>query len=329
MEKNMNLAGMWHRFNHTSYPFFVNRFTNNSVSSSELSHFHDYAQIFYLLSGKYRHRIGETVYEGGPGSMMIVPPGFTHFYEITEDCECEFIMVCIMPSFFDRPTINSQLHTIVHTHFPEFSHEIGFTPKICVTLEGEERRNAENILLELSRHNWLCSINNFSALRTQLCNLFLSDTFALSDSALKKATRFYTQKYEPIMKTVYHMNINYNKIIHRDELIAMSNICQTDYFKLIKRIIGCTYSTYMQMIRVRRAIEMCTFSTYSLSYIADICGFGDLAYMEKRIKKFHPKAQLPNEMKKKRGQYVKSWPFSIKSRSEYENISKHFYAYGL
>ena len=65
------------------------------------------------------------------------------------------------------------------------------------------------------------------------------------------------------------------------------------------------------------------------SYIADICGFGDLAYMEKRIKKFNPRGALPREMKKNRGTHIKNWPFSIKSRSEYENISKHFFAYGL
>ena len=85
----------------------------------------------------------------------------------------------------------------------------------------------------------------------------------------------------------------------------------------------------MQMIRVRRAIQMCSFSPYSLSYIADICGFGDLAYMEKRIKKFHPTSISPREIKKRRNQYIKSFPFAIKSRSEYENISKNFYAYGL
>ena len=238
-------------------------------------------------------------------------------------------MICIMPSFFDNLKSKNQLSAFTNLFLPRFSKELAFEPVFYREYENEEKEMLEKTLFKIASYNWLRSINNFNTLRNMLCEIFSAEDFLLSESSIKKTEVFLKNKYIPLVKTVYYMNINYNKKVHRDELVSISNLCQTEYFRLIKKVIGCTFSNYMQMIRVRRAIQMCSFTTYSLSYIADICGFGDLAYMEKRIKKFHPGAQLPREMKKNRNKYIKSWPFSIKSRSEYENIGKHFYAYGL
>lgn len=326
----LNLGGMWERFNHTSYPFFVNRFKQNNQTSNELkNHFHDYAQIFYLLDGKYTHTVGDVSYEGFPGSFIIIPPGYTHIYEIEDGITCDIVMICIMPSFFDKPESKSQLPAFCHLFLRNFSAELGFEPMIHHNYESEDREKIESIITKLASYNWLRSINNYNNLKNIFFEMFSSSLFPTPESSAKKVSFFLKNKYLPLIKTIYHMNINYNKIIHREELISMSNICQTEYFRLIKRAFGCTFSNYMQMIRVRRAVQLCSFTTYSLSYIADICGFGDLAYMEKRIKKFNPRGALPREMKKNRGTHIKNWPFSIKSRSEYENISKHFFAYGL
>lgn len=324
------LSGMWERFNHNAYPFHANRFVHTPTTRGEHKfHFHDFVQIFYLKSGRYRHRIANTEYEGLPGSLMIIPPGVPHDYYLDDNDFGEFIMISIMPSFFTSPLSEKQLPAFTHLFLPEFSHELGFEPFRYILLQDEEKQTAEEVFIRLASYNWLRTINNAGVLLCELCDIFSNGIFSLPEDTLKKSAQFIKYKFLPIIKTIYYMNINYNKIIHRDELIAMSNICQTDYFRYIKRILGCTYSNYMQMIRVRRAIKMCSFSTYSLSYIADICGFGDLAYMEKRIKKFHPTSVSPREIKKRRKQYIKSFPFAIKSRSEYENISKNFYAYGL
>ncbi len=107
--------------------------------------------------------------------------------------------------------------------------------------------------------------------------------------------------------------------------IELSGLCQTDYFRYIKRIVGTTFSTYLQRLRVRHAIVLATFSPYSLSYIADICGFGDLSYMENRIKKYTEKKRLPRDMRRDRKDYIKTFPLMIMTRDNYEAIPKFFY----
>ena len=136
----LNLGGMWERFNHTSYPFFVNRFKQNNQTSNELkNHFHDYAQIFYLLDGKYTHTVGDVSYEGFPGSFIIIPPGYTHIYEIEDGITCDIVMICIMPSFFDKPESKSQLPAFCHLFLRNFSAELGFEPMNHHNYEGEDR----------------------------------------------------------------------------------------------------------------------------------------------------------------------------------------------
>ncbi len=315
------LDGMWERFTKVCCPFSYDLCSYSPFSKTDRPHFHDFSQIWYCVSGHYTHFVGDTSYECTEDTLIIIPPGIPHHYVIS-DSPCTLIQLNIMFSLFKRPYSKESLSAVSHLFLPSFSDTLGFEKHICTHLVGNSREIAKNIFLELTEIYSSLKVQHTSAISKLLCRLFGISEFEIPDQTFKKIQPFVEYKYIPIMKTVYFMNRNFNRPIHRDELISMSHICQTNYFKLIKRTIGCTYSQYLQMLRVRHAIMLCTFSTFTFSYISDICGFGDLTYMEKQFRAFFN--DIPTNMRARRGVSISSYPHMIKSREEYESVSPLF-----
>lgn len=52
-------------------------------------HHHRGEEIFRVLYGRLRFRVGEQIQEVGPGNILIIPPGTEHGYEVLETAELE------------------------------------------------------------------------------------------------------------------------------------------------------------------------------------------------------------------------------------------------
>jgi quercetin dioxygenase-like cupin family protein len=48
-------------------------------------HSHPHEQIAYILAGRIRFHVGDAVTELGPGGLLVVPPGVTHWGEVLGD----------------------------------------------------------------------------------------------------------------------------------------------------------------------------------------------------------------------------------------------------
>ena len=280
------IGTMFGVFSQFHYPLAI-RYVKYEERHDDAYHRHDFPQIWYCLSGKYTHIVDEIAYECEGGSMIIVPPSSHHSFAVEKGNTTE--LICLECTYFffsafDEPYRTNIITNIFCHHFRE---ELGFERKYFLEFSGDERTTLEKLLTDLAKENYKKKIVDFEGVKKKIGKLFSLPSFSLDDRERKKAFSFIENKLDPIMDSVEYMNKNYSKKIHREELIRISTLCQTDYFRLIKKIVGTTYSIYLQMIRLRRAQTMITFSTFSFTYIADKCGFGDRTYMGKVFKKYY------------------------------------------
>ncbi len=319
------ISTIWDRFRSCSIPVSVvhKKYLNEYL---EAPHFHDFPQLWYCAEGNYLHKIDGVEYECSAGTLIIIPSGVKHSFLVSEISQCSLYQANLLFNLFDDFSNANELKCIIFTFLQSFSPELRFSPKPCITFHGEEKLFADNVFKTLAEYNASKKAHSASSYKILLRSLFSLSEFELPKKVLDRAKRFIKEKFIPLLRTVYYMNVNFSKKITREELVSLSGICQTDYFRYIKRVTGCTFSTYLQKIRVRHAIVLATFSPYSLSYIADICGFGDLTYMEDRIKKHSfGSHRLPSKMRKERKEYIRSFPFMIMTREDYEKIPDFFY----
>lgn len=323
-EKHRGFSPMWDRFRKYDKPVSTTR-KCPETRYNELLHYHDFPQIWYCAKGEYFHTVGEETLHCKPGSLIIVPSGVAHYFEIPDESGCELYQTNLLFNLFRNFSELSELQCAAFTFLPAFSAELKFEAGTEYILAGEEKAAADAVFARLYEYDSAKTPQTLSSYRNLFFSLFALSPFALSEKVRLSAEKFLRGKFIPLLRTVYYMNINFGSKITRDELILLSGLCQTDYFRYIKRITGTTFSTYLQRIRVRHAIVLATFSPYSLSYIADICGFGDLTYMENRIKKYTSANRLPRDMRRGRKGYIKDYPLMIMTRDDYESIPKFFY----
>ena len=314
---------MWQKFSGLQQP--IESHKSSYVHHHSQPHFHDYTQLFYCLRGKYRHTVNEQEFLCDDGSLIIVHPGATHSYIVDGESTCTLVQTNIVFNFFDGLSPEKCNAAISFLFLPAFAHELKFNPRPFIKLCGDEKKLADEVFMKLSNFQWKQNLGNLMSARSLFCDLFMTYPFYLSEKNLANISSFIVSKYIPLLHSIYYMNINYSKKIHVDELAAISRICRTDYFRYIKKTLNLTYSQYLTLIRITHAMVLCKFSRYSFPYIADMCGFSDLAHMDVQMRKHI--SVLPSDMRRNRNINISNYPSMIKSRTEYEQLPPFFYSF--
>lgn len=302
-------------FSQFYYPLAV-RYVKYSEYFCGDYHHHDFPQVWYCLSGKCTHIVDDTVYECERGTMIIVPPGSHHNYVVPSDGTAELICLEGTYSFFSDFSEPNRTSVITNMFCHHFREELGFTREYCIRFCDSERAALEKLLISLTEEDYTRKVGNIESVRTKISKIFSLPSFSLEESEAAKASSFIKNKLTPMMDSIEYINKNYSKKIHREELIKISTLCQTDYFKLIKKIVGTTYSIYLQMIRLRRAQTMITFSTFSFTYIADKCGFGNRTYMGKVFRKYYGRTM--SEDRAELDMHIAQYPHMIMTHEFWE-----------
>lgn len=175
------IATMFRVFASFHYPIAVRRvkYTGYFLHAS---HHHDFPQVWYCLSGTYRHAVGDKEYICRPGSVVTAPPGVFHGYEISGEEEVE--LICLEGTFFFFSDMKEPHRTSIITNMfcSEFEHELGFAPKHFLELPEEEKKRADELLLVLCREDFKRKVLDISRVRRKIGEFYSLPSFELTDA---------------------------------------------------------------------------------------------------------------------------------------------------
>ena len=248
-------------------------------------HFHDFPQVWYCHEGRYLHQIGENVYDCGKGSMIVIPAGVWHGFEIPDHCEADIFCIEVKYSLFSDTPPEKYLNAISNLFLPCFGKEIGHNFPEVYQLSPESQEMACTYLSDMAVLDFKSSGTEMETIYEGLENIFSLPELAIPTKCRRKALRVAEQKARPIVRTMIFMNENYAQKIIAEDLLWVAALCHTDFYKCFKRFTGLTFSDYLLQLRIARVGILLNSTTYSLSKIADLCGFGDAAHMSKSYKK--------------------------------------------
>lgn len=249
--------------------------------------FHDFPQVWYCEKGSFRHLIDgkSEIYDSG--SFVIIPPGVYHGFEIFPDRET--VLICIDGSFSFFKTLPEPYRTLIISHLflYRFSLSSTQTLKTVINFHGKDKDRFDIIMNQLCSYDYRLSSNDAEEIRTLLIQLFSFPQFSLPDDSLPHYRSIIENKLTHLVSVCSYLHKNYSQKLYGHELVRISTLCQSEFYKYFKLFTGTTHSIYLQMIRIRHAFHLCVFSPFSLDYISDMCGFGNITYMEKLLKKYY------------------------------------------
>lgn len=236
-------------------------------------HYHNFYEIFYLLSGSCHFLLKDTIYHLEKGDLVFITPGELHHSLYNEDCE-----ICMI--YFKKE------HQLV-SNLPSPQSFMGSVPALYREMfHGQLNRM-------LSEHAHIDEYSD-SFLATYLQEILL--TLMRHSVMAEKEPNLLNAKDADILLATKYIYKNFKQPLTLDEVSAVASLSPTYFSKKFKQITGMGFKEYLNYVRLKHAQTALLTTDSTITEIALEYGFNDSNYFKDLFKKVYGKS--PREFRK-------------------------------
>ena len=285
LEKKWHLDFAFVRYFSKKYPVFAERRMSTPDHNGSY-HKHDFPQLWYCLGGHYFHKVGEQIYECTKGSVIMIPAGVCHKFRVPDGEYVELFYLNVMYDIFLDADVQKYVNSISALFLPSFAQELNCAFPTYQILSVGSQRALEEHTSWLSLLDYQDGTVEKTEIMDKLEQIFSLPEFALPESCRPKAVKLIQSRLDPALQMLRYLNRHYAENIQEEELLRAAGTCRTNLYRFFKQFTGCTYSQYLQELRAKHVHVYLSRTTYSLSYISDICGFCNTQHMSRTYKRY-------------------------------------------
>ncbi len=225
-------------------------------------HYHDYYEIYYLISGERNHFVGDKFMTIKQGDLVVIPPETPHK---TGGLSGTRALICFNQEFLSKwLTLDAQKELL------------SFFDKTFIRPDIERQNEILNVVNELEK----ASQNNdqpkiFSSLLKLLLLLKQSKT-ATSETSTSTLI---------LQKAMEYAQKNYSSITSLDEVANALFVSKYHLCHLFSKYVELSFNSYLTKIKLKNASERLVKTDDSISKIASDTGFSTSTYFCQVFKK--------------------------------------------
>jgi AraC-like DNA-binding protein len=239
-------------------------------------HLHDALEISILLESDAKYHLIDRDYHGKPGDVFVFRP-FEPHWNLVQDIKkpVKWTMVLFYPSIVRSIPDGYKLLTPfyaadrfsplipAHTKYAQAIHDAA---RLAVA-EGEEQLPG-----------W--QAKQFLYFIEILVTIFRCYTDARQDQGSAPTPE------HGIIQVIQTMLSRYSEDIDMRQMIAMSNLRKTLFYRKFKEITSLSPNEFISRLRLQSSIHLLDHTDKSITDIAFECGFHSLSYFNKQFKQF-------------------------------------------
>jgi len=262
----------------------ISKGKRGDFSPKQSDHSHSCYEIFFLLSGKCRFLLKDTVYHLEKGDLVFIIPGELHHAVYAAEGDCEIIMLYFNESHVDWNRIDSW---ICGRSFNEIHSFMGSIPILYldefIALMNKMLSENANIdeyskgFMECYLHMALLMLMRYSVMNEEE-----PDLLNTRDADILLATKY-----------IYK---NYRKPLTLEEVSAQAALSPTYFSRKFKQVTGMGFKEYLNFVRLKHAQTALLTTNNTITDIALENGFNDSNYFKDLFKKVYGKS--PREFRK-------------------------------
>lgn len=246
-----------------------------NFSPIQPNHFHNFYEIFYLLSGKCHYLLKENVYRLEKGDLVFIAPEDLHHSIYKEGENCEVFVICfkkenlpLMEGYTPQSFMGS-VPALYQEHFDSLLARM-FSEYAQIDEYSDLFINAylQELLLMLMRHSVMAAKE--------------PDLLNTKDADILSATKY-----------IYK---NFRHPMTLEEVSAVASLSPTYFSKKFKQTTGMGFKEYLNYVRLKHAQTALLTTDNTITDIALECGFNDSNYFKDLFKKVYGKS--PREFRK-------------------------------
>ncbi|TRX70239.1 AraC family transcriptional regulator [Carboxylicivirga sp. M1479] len=251
-------------------------------------HYHPDYELIYMVKGKGKRFIGDSVDDFVAGDLVFMGPNLPHVYKSDEihyqgndDVQTEVIVIQFKHNVFGDVFFN----------LPELK---DINKVLSNSLKGIKisGRTKDKVVSEMWRIVNLNGVMRISSLLNILHLLTDSEDLSTVIKGVYKKN-FSDKNSEKLGKVFEYTLHNFKKNIQLDEIATIANMSKTAFCRFFKVKTTKTFHQYLTDIRIGHACELLIDSDLTMSQISNQCGFNSQSLFNRQFKAI--KGETPRE----------------------------------
>ena len=236
------------------------------------AHTHPYYQLNHIIRGDFIYTIAGVDYKAGVGDTILVPANSEH-------------------------TIKSAGEDIGYFFEVKFSTLSKTDKDLCedigILVSSDEFSG--KLLKEIFEENENLTPSSSEIMKTYLYAILFKLTAEIRRQKHTPSKYIEVAAYSaPVRETIRFIESNYNKQLTLDDIVKQTTVKKSYLCSLFKQETTITVFECLMIIRIRKAVELLTFSNLSLTQISQATGFVNLTHFNRVFTKhlFLPPGQF-------------------------------------
>lgn len=230
------------------------------------THYHNFYEVYYLVSGKCRFSVENHIYTLSKHDMLIIPPGLIHKAD-------------------DYPQMS---HRII-VHFPKNALNIELKKRLDVFrnysfYSPRDHAYVHDLLKKM--HDELKSDDSISNAMAY-CYLALLVEYVVRNESFSKQTPVQNPSFQLTEAIMDFIIKNFNRSISVSDISSHFGYTPSYISTLFKTSSGIGIKEFITLQRIKNAEYMLAKSNKSITQIATECGFDDSNYFSTVFRKTH------------------------------------------
>jgi YesN/AraC family two-component response regulator len=251
-------------------PFYLNRIKRGANFKMIYPHYHDTNEIFYVISGKIKFFIKDSIYNLRKGDIIYIPKGEIHKTKYNSNLVHERLCINFTDSYIkDFFLIAKNCSKIKYNYIPYTVTEKFMIANTFTKLENEY--NSKDKFSEKLIEYYLNELM-ILFLRHQKYRIHIkTDDIDNDDLLMQKAARYISN--------------NFRKEITLNDIANYINLSSSYFSMKFKKTTGFGFKEYLLNIRIKNASYLLNETKMNITEIAFKSGFKDSNYFGDIFKK--------------------------------------------
>ncbi len=238
------------------------------------THWHDYLQIFYTLSGSYRHKFDGVDHYPGAGTMVLDFPYLPHQIDtsVSDMEQLSIFQISIRKDMWHKYRI-----PFLPLSYNKAAYDGRILPSI-VSLQGEDKAQADQLCAELLQEYGKQShmqANRLMTLVGSLLQVLVKDVVPTVTPREAQSVVTRNAAFERVME---YTKKNIATGVSLEEVSRLAGMSRSSFASGFRNVTGKTFHDYQNQLRMQLATNMLLKAPSSIAQIAKECGYYDSSH---------------------------------------------------
>jgi AraC-like DNA-binding protein len=239
-------------------------------------HSHDFYEVMFVTGGMAMHELDGQQHTISMGDLFVIPPGHVHSYNVEENSAVQVVNLLFdldaleinprdlkeLPGFHALFTVGS---TYEEPHLKLAAKDLAFVSSIVDEIEGELEEEAPG-------HQFFCGMK-LRELMVYLARRYSHVTAPVGKNFLK------------LGRLVTYMEKHLGEELHFENMVEVASMSPSSLRRVFGEAFSCSPMTYLQKLRIRKAMLLLSDKSRSIGDVAFEVGFNDSGYFASVFKK--------------------------------------------